>query len=65
MSLLQPRGVTCAIAPAATTVDVRTAEVAAPAAGDAVEVDETVYTIQGKPIRDAACLVRTAELRPA
>lgn len=53
------------IAAATTTVDVRVAEVATPAAGDIVEVDGTVYMIQGEPIRDAACLLWTAELRPA
>ena len=53
------------IAAATTTVDVRMAEVAAPAAGDIVEVYGTVYMIQGEPIRDAARLLWTAELRPA
>ena len=53
------------IAAATTTVDLRVAEVAAPAAGDTIEVDGTVYTIQGEPVRDAARLLWTAELRPA
>ena len=53
------------IAAATTTVDVRVAEVAAPAAGDAIEVDGTAYVVQGEPVRDAARLLWTAELRPA
>ena len=53
------------IAATTTTVDLRVAEVAAPAPGDAIEVYGTVYMIQGEPIRDAARLLWTAELRPA
>ena len=45
-------------------IDVRVGEVAAPAEGDTVEVDGTVYVIQGAPIRDAERLVWTIEVRP-
>jgi hypothetical protein len=44
-------------------IDVRVSEVAAPADGDTVEVDGTVYVVQGAPIRDAERLVWTIEAR--
>lgn len=46
-------------------IDVRVSEVAAPADGDTVEVDSTVYVIQGEAIRDVERLVWTIEARPA
>lgn len=45
-------------------IDVRVGEVAAPAEGDTIELDGTVYVIQGEPIRDAERLVGTIEARP-
>jgi hypothetical protein len=45
-------------------IDARVGDVAAPAEGDMVEVDGTVYVIQGEPIRDAERLVWTIEARP-
>ena len=47
------------------TIDVRVGEVAAPAEGDTIEVNGTVYVIQGDPVRDAERLVWTIEARPA
>jgi hypothetical protein len=44
-------------------IDVRVSEVAAPQAGDSIEVEGTVYVIQGEPIRDAERLVCTIEAR--
>ncbi len=44
-------------------IDVRVSDVAAPSDGDTVEVDSTVYVIQGAPIRDAERLVWTIEAR--
>lgn len=46
-------------------IDVRVSEVAAPADGDTIEVDGTVYFIQGGPIGDTERLVWTIEARPA
>ncbi|MBK8211476.1 MAG: hypothetical protein IPK78_17535 [Rhodospirillales bacterium] len=48
-----------------TVFDVRVSEIAAPGAGDTVEADDTVYTIQGEPTRDAERLVWTIEMRSA
>ncbi len=45
-------------------IDVRVSDVAAPGEGDTVEVDGTVYVVQGAPIRDAERLVWTIEARP-
>ena len=45
-------------------IDVRVSDVAAPAEGDTIEADGTVYVIQGEPIRDAERLVWTIEARP-
>ena len=44
-------------------IDVRVSEVAAPQAGDSIEVQDTVYVIQGELIRDAERLVCTIEAR--
>ncbi len=46
------------------TIDVRVDDVAAPADGDTIEVNGTVYVIQGEPIRDVERLVWTIEARP-
>ena len=51
------------IATATTIVDIRTSELATPAEGDTIEMDGTVYVIQGEPIRDAEHLVWTLEAR--
>ena len=51
------------IATATTIVDIRTSEVAAPAEGDTIERNGTVYVVQGKPIRDAERLVWMIEAR--
>ena len=53
------------IATATTMLDIRTSEVAAPAEGDTIEMDGTVYVIQGEPMRDAERLVWTLDTRPA
>ena len=45
-------------------IDVRIDDVAAPAEGDTLEVNGTVYVIEGEPIRDAERLVWTIEVRP-
>jgi hypothetical protein len=47
------------------TFDVRTAEVAAPAEGDTLDVDGVTYVIQGEPLRDAERLIWTIEARRA
>jgi hypothetical protein len=52
------------IVTAALLIDVRVGDVATPADGDTVEVDTTVYVIQGQPRRDAERLVWTIEARP-
>jgi hypothetical protein len=36
-----------------------------PAAGDTIEIDDTVYVIQGELVRDAERLVWAVEARPA
>ena len=46
-------------------IDIRVSEVAAPAEGDTIEVNGTVYVIQGEPTRDAERLVWTIEARLA
>lgn len=46
-------------------VDVRAAEVPAPAAGDAVEIAGGAFVVQGEPVADAERLVWTLDLRPA
>jgi hypothetical protein len=46
-------------------IDVRVSDLAAPADGDTIEADGTVYVIQGAPTRDAERLVWTIEGRPA
>ena len=45
-------------------IDVRVDDVAAPAEGDSIEVNGTVYVIQGEPVRDAERLVWSIEARP-
>jgi hypothetical protein len=52
------------IATQTTLLDIRTSDIAAPAAGDTIEMDGTVYVIQGEPIRDAERLTWTIEARP-
>jgi hypothetical protein len=51
------------IAAATLVIDVRVSEVAAPAEGDTIEIDGSVYIIQGEPIRDAERLIWTIEAR--
>jgi hypothetical protein len=46
-------------------IDVRVSEIAGPTDGDTIELDGTVYVVQGEPIRDAERLVWTIEGRPA
>ena len=48
-----------------TVFDVRVADIAQPAAGDTIEMDGTVYRIEGAPLRDAERLVWTIEARAA
>ena len=52
------------IAAATLVIDVRVSELAAPAEGDAIELDGTVYVIQGEPLRDAERLIWMIEARP-
>jgi hypothetical protein len=52
------------IASETTIFDIRTSEVIAPAEGDTIEMDGTVYIIQGEPLRDGERLVWTIEARP-
>jgi hypothetical protein len=51
------------IAAATLVIDVRVSEIAAPAEGDMIEMNGTLYVIQGEPIRDAERLVWTMEAR--
>src|SRR5512134_3667098 len=51
------------IASKTTIIDIRTSELAAPAEGDSIEMDGTIYVIQGEPIRDAERFVWTLEAR--
>lgn len=48
-----------------TVFDIRVSQIAVPTAGDTIEADGTVYTIQGEPARDAERLVWMIEARPA
>ena len=52
------------IAAATTIFDIRTSDIIAPAEGDTIEMNGTVYFIQGEPIRDAERLIWTIEARP-
>jgi hypothetical protein len=52
------------IASETATFDVRTAEIAEPAAGDTLELDGATYVIQGTPVRDAERLIWTIGARP-
>ena len=52
------------IATETTLVDIRTSDIAAPAESGTIEMDGTVYAIQGEPIRDAERLIWTIEARP-
>ena len=52
-------------APVARSCFLLVSEVVAPAEGDTIEADGTVYVIQGEPIRDAERLVWTVDARPA
>jgi hypothetical protein len=46
------------------SIDIRTSDVAAPKPGDSIDVDGTIYIIQGEPIGDAEHLVWTINARP-
>jgi hypothetical protein len=48
---------------ATTVVEVRTAEVTMLVEGDAFEIDDETFVVQGEPMRDSERLVWTAELR--
>jgi hypothetical protein len=52
------------IATETTIFDIRTSDINAPAEGDTIEMNGTIYVIQGEPIRDAERLVWTIEARP-
>lgn len=41
------------------SIDIRMSDVAAPRAGDGIDVDGTIYIIQGEPVRDPERLVWT------
>ena len=51
------------IATETTIIDIRTSDINAPAEGDTLEMNGTIYVIQGEPIRDAERLVWTIEAR--
>src|SRR5512134_1581899 len=51
------------IATATLVIDVRVSEIAAPAEGGMIEMNGTIYVIQGEPIRDAERLTWTMEAR--
>jgi hypothetical protein len=51
------------IATETTIIDIRTSGIAAPAEGDTIEIEGTVYVIQGEPRRDAERLIWTIEAR--
>ena len=51
------------IATATSLFDISTSGIDAPAEGDTIEMNGTVYVIQGEPIRDAERLVWTLEAR--
>lgn len=53
------------LAAATTLVDIRTAQAAAPAEGDAIVIGGETFMVQGQPLRDAERLVWTIEVRPA
>ena len=44
---------------------IRVSDVAAPAAGDTIEVDGKTYTVQGEPLRDKPRALWTVEAREA
>ena len=48
-----------------TVFEIRIAEAPTLAEGDTIEVDGEFHVVQGEPMRDAVCLVWTAEARPA
>jgi hypothetical protein len=52
------------IAAATLVIDIRTSDIAAPAEGDTIEMDGTVYVIQGEPLRDGERLIWIIEARP-
>ena len=45
--------------------DVRTSEIAAPRAGDSLDIDSETFVVQGEPVRDAERLIWTLEACPA
>lgn len=51
---------------AATTmvVEVRTTDIAAPQPGDRLEIDGSMFIVQGEPIADASRLIWTLNTRP-
>jgi hypothetical protein len=46
------------------SIDIRMSEAAAPRAGDSIDVDGTIYIIQGEPVRDPERLVWTINAGP-
>ena len=48
-----------------TRFDVRVSEVATPRPGDRIVIDDTIYIVQGEPVRDRERLVWTLDARPA
>ncbi len=57
-------GETRVVVPAA-MFDLRIAEAPSLAGGDTLEIDGTLFIVQGEPVRDAEQLVWTVEARPA
>jgi hypothetical protein len=53
------------LASSTTVLDVRVSEVAEPAAGDTLALDDRTVVVQGTPILDAEGLVYTLDTRPA
>lgn len=52
------------IAAETVVIDVRTSDIAHPAAGDTIQIGGQTFVIQGAPVRDTERLVWTSEARP-
>ena len=53
------------ISAATTLIEVRVADAPTLAEGDTLEVEGTLYIVQGEPMRDSARLIWTVEIHPA
>lgn len=43
-------------------IDIQTADIEQPVAGDTLEINGTTYTVQGEPVRDAEGLIWTLDV---